>query len=386
MAPSHKVLSKSRRVLVLISVIATLTSLVFVSSAHLKDRGTRKSPERRQSQALQPGSNQDETQLSSAVQIDVPSVKPKFFHGDVRTLPLVKPKIKKPRPEPKDPGPELLASAGPDTALQPFAPAAPAPTPNANFPGLDFANWGAGWPPDTNGDVGPNHYIQLVNTSIGIFNKATGVRVAAFTFDTFFSQQPTGTPCDNNNQGDPVVLYDALSDRWIISDFAWSNYTSGAMYQCMAVSRTGDPVSGGWFFYAWQTGSGGTIPDYPKLGVWPDGIYMTANIFSTTGAGSFQNAQVWAFNRTEMESGVTAHAVSFTLPKSISGVSIFSLLPSNLRNNGSPPLAGTPNYLASIWGVAAARVWKFHVDYAVPANSSLTGPFNVTIASFSSGP
>jgi hypothetical protein len=94
------------------------------------------------------------------------------------------------------------------------------------------------------------------------------------------------------------------------------------MYQCMAVSQTSDPVSGGWYFYAWQTASGGKIPDYPKLGVWPDGIYMTANVFATTGSGSFQNVQVWAFNRTEMESGVTAHAVSFTLPKSIQGVSM----------------------------------------------------------------
>jgi hypothetical protein len=258
--------------------------------------------------------------------------------------------------------------------------------PTQTFPVWIFASWGNGWPPDTNGDVGPNHYIQTVNTSIGIFDKATGVRLAAFTFDTFFSQQPTGTPCDNNNQGDPVVLYDALSDRWLISDFAWSNYTSGAMYQCMAVSQTSDPVSGGWYFYAWQTASGGKIPDYPKLGVWPDGIYMSANIFSTTGSGSFQGAQVWAFNRAEMESGVTAHAVSFSLPKSISGVSIFSLLPSNLRKNGNPPLAGTPNYLSSIWGTNRARVWKFHVDYAVPGNSTLTGPSNVTIASFSSGP
>src|SRR6266545_2811948 len=280
----------------------------------------------------------------------------------------------------------ILGRSNQDTALQPFVPAAPAPMPSSSFPGLDFANWGNGWPPDTNGDVGPNHYIQTVNTSIGIFSKATGARLAAFTFDTFFSQQPTGTPCDNSNQGDPVALYDALSDRWIVSDFAWSNYTSGAMYQCMAVSQTSDPVSGGWYFYAWQTASGGKIPDYPKLGVWPDGIYMSANIFATTGSGSFQHVQVWAFNRTEMESGVTAHAISFNLPKSIQGVSIFSLLPSNVRDNGSQPLSGTPNYFASIWGITRARVWKFHADYAVPANSSLTGPSNVTISTFSAGP
>jgi hypothetical protein len=318
--------------------------------------------------------------------VSVKPVKPTVFHGDARRLPLVKPKLKKVKPEPKEPGAELPQTAPADAALQPFAPAAPAPTPANSFPGLDFANWGDGWPPDTNGDVGPNHYIQTVNTSIGIWDKATGIRVAAFTFDTFFSQAATGTPCDNSNQGDPVVLYDALSDRWIISDFAWSNYTSGAMYQCMAVSQTSDPVAGGWYFYAWQTASGGKIPDYPKLGVWPDGIYMSANVFNTTGSQAFQNAQVWAFNRAEMESGVTAHAVSFNLPSKISGNSIFSLLPSNVRNNGSAPPTGTPNYFTSIWGTFSARVWKFHVDYSVPANSTLTGPSNVSIAAFSSGP
>jgi hypothetical protein len=62
------------------------------------------------------------------------------------------------------------------------------------------------------------------------------------------------------------------------------------------------------------------------------------------------------------------------------------LLPSNLRTNGSPPAAGTPNYFASIYGIVRARVWKFHVDYGVPANSTFTGPSDVTIASFGSGP
>src|SRR5262245_20873700 len=380
---------RSRRPLVVLVIVLSLAFLL-LSSVSLAKRGGKTATEADKrgpkSLGLLAGSSQDDTSPSRATRVDVPTVKPKVFHGDVRRLPLRKPKVKKPRPEPKEPAGELQFNSGPDAALQSFAPAAAAPPPSGSFSGLDFANWGNGWPPDTNGDVGPNHFIQTVNTSIGIFDKATGAPLAAFTFDTFFSQQPTGTPCDNSNQGDPVVLYDALSDRWIISDFAWTNFTSGAMYQCMAVSQTSDPVGGGWYFYAWQTASGGKIPDYPKLGVWPDGIYMSANMFATTGSGQFQNVQVWAFNRTEMESGLAAHAVSFTLPKSTQGVSIFSLLPSNLRDNGSQPIPGTPNYFTSIWGSARARVWKFHPDYAVPGNSTLTGPSNVNISAFSSGP
>ncbi len=111
-----------------------------------------------------------------------------------------------------------------------------------SFAGLDLRDWGAGWPPDTNGDVGPNHYIQTVNTSIGIYGKVTGAVLSRVTFNNLFDG--TGTPCDAQNMGDPVVLYDQYSGRWIITDFAWSS-TRGPFYECIAVSKTADPVSGG---------------------------------------------------------------------------------------------------------------------------------------------
>src|SRR5206468_10313305 len=119
------------------------------------------------------------------------------------------------------------ASTAPTTASvssEPAAPSlnAPAPSPIANFDGLDFANWGAGHPPDTNGDVGPTYYIQTINTSIGVYRKSDGVRVAAFTYNTFMSQGTFGNLCDTNNFGDPVVLYDSFEDRWIITDFAFT--------------------------------------------------------------------------------------------------------------------------------------------------------------------
>ncbi len=314
-----------------------------------------------------------------------PPVAPSHFRGDVRRIPRGAVVRREERPEPRSPN-EAPGLAAADPALQAGSAFAPSPSPSSSFPGLDFANWGAGWPPDTNGDVGPTYYIQTVNTSIGIFDKSTGSRVAAFAFDSFFSQSPTGTPCDNNNQGDPIVVYDPIGDRWIIADFAWSNYTSGAMYECIAVSAGGDPVAGGWNLYPVQVESGGKLPDYPKLGIWPDGIYMSASVFSTRGSGSFQNVQVWAFNRVAMEAGTVTTPVSFSLPKTVGGVTVFSLLPSNARVVTGLPPSGAPNYFASIWGSYAIRVWKFHVDWADPANSTFTGPTNVPIATFNAGP
>src|SRR5438477_3203507 len=309
------------------------------------------------------------------------------FRGNVRHIPQGNLVRSEDRPGPaKSTGETPPSTVKPDPVRQSLAPAAAAPSPSSSFGGLDFAGSGAGWPPDTNGDVGPTYYIQTVNTSIGIFDKASGARVAAFTFDAFFGQSPTSTPCDNSNQGDPVVVHDPIGDRWVIADFAWTNYASGAMYECMAVSKSNDPVNGGWYFYDWKVNNGGMLPDYPKLGVWPDGIYMSANNFATTGTGSFQNVQVWAFDRVAMESGAAPTGVTFNLAKTAGGVTVFSLLPSNSRVVTGLPPSGSPNLFASIYGSYAIRVWKFHVDYATPANSTFTGPADVPIATFSVGP
>src|SRR6267154_3834494 len=117
------------------------------------------------------------------------------FRGDLRTLPQIPPeKFERPEfEEPKVapiPFPGTASGTAPSAATpSASAPSAsnPAPSPSANFDGLDFANWGAGHPPDTNGDVGPTYYIQTVNTSIGVYDKSNGNRVAAFTFNSFMS-------------------------------------------------------------------------------------------------------------------------------------------------------------------------------------------------------
>jgi len=116
------------------AVVGALTSLVFVSSASFDKRAGGKTPAGdKRSQPQAPGfseRNQEEATMAGAVRVEVPSARARVFHGDIRRLPLVKPKIKKPRPEPKDPGPELPDTSGPDQALQSFAPAAPAPATN----------------------------------------------------------------------------------------------------------------------------------------------------------------------------------------------------------------------------------------------------------------
>ncbi|MCA9958792.1 MAG: hypothetical protein KC443_07155, partial [Anaerolineales bacterium] len=313
-------------------------------------------------------------------------VYPTVYNGDLRDLEqvdeglqLVVPQPLRyiPGQEPKGSAPQL--SGWHDSVVQAEFGAGAMPDPIANFPGLDFAAFGSGWPPDTNGDVGPNHYIQTVNTSIGIYDKTTGTRLVGLTFDQFFTG-PGGSACDTSNDGDPIVIYDPMADRWIVTDFAWFNFNTGPFYECIAVSQTSDPVAGGWYFYELRADTGdftGYLNDYPKLGVWPDGWYMTANMFEITGAGTGFGVRVWALDRDSMLAGGPLNEVHFDL---CTGGECGALLPSNMR--GALPPAGSPNYMATMSPPNLLQIWELHVDWGTPANSTFTGPVDVPVADF----
>jgi len=188
---------------------------------------------------------------------------PYEFNGDLRDLPKTD-ESDSPNPppyfkhtpvtEPKGASPEIVNWVDPVAQINMGN--GQMPPPIMNFPGMSYTLGGSGWPPDTNGDVGPDHYIQTVNTSIAIYNKNTGNEIVRRTFNQFFTG--TNTPCDNQNYGDPVVVYDRFVDRWVITDFA----TPGPYYECIAISKSSDPVSGGWYMYGVKI-SDHSFNDYP---------------------------------------------------------------------------------------------------------------------------
>ncbi|HEY3003946.1 MAG TPA: hypothetical protein VGJ44_16495, partial [Kribbellaceae bacterium] len=259
---------------------------------------------------------------------------------------------------------------GAEAAVQTSQAATAAPGALINVKGLDFANWGTGHPPDTNGVIGPNHFVQTVNTSIGIFSKSTGARVSAFTYDAFFANSGTAE-CDGNNGGDPTVSYDYPSGKWVIGDFAWINSTKGPFYECIAVSSGSDPVNTTWTFYSVPAGDG-KFPDYPKFGVGPDALYFTTNNFrhnSYTGAG------VYALQRS------TLGSPTLNVQHVTTGSSYFSLLPAN----STSATAGTgPEVVASVWS-GQISMWKFAVDWANAANSTFTNYANLAVSYSSVG-
>ena len=241
-----------------------------------------------------------------------------------------------------------------------------------NFDGV--GNIGGYTPPDTQGDVGPNHYFQVVNCSYAVYDK-TGTKLLG---PSLSSSVWSGMP-HNSNDGDAIVLYDTQADRWLFSQFSLPNYPSGPFYQMIAVSQTPDPT-GSWYRYQFQYTEMG---DYPKFGVWVDGYYMSINRFS---GNSYVGTGAVAYERTKMLAGdPNAQSVEFTLPSSNNA---YAVLPSNCQ--GPFPPLGTPNFFTyHNNGPNQLRILEFHVDWTTTTNSSYTLttslPVNSFTGTFSSG-
>lgn len=272
--------------------------------------------------------------------------------------------------------------ASPDGALQSFYAPDAMPAPIANFQGLSQASQGAvsGFfvsPPDTVGDVGPNHYVQCVNLACQIYSKTppNTALSAVFTIDTLFTG--FGGDCETLNDGDPIVMYDPLADRWHVSQFAVSNRPPS--HECVAVSQTGDPT-GAWYLYDF------VIPDnyfndYPKFGVWNDGYYMTAPLFE----GPVFGQGVFVMNRAKMLVGdPSAEMVFFDLTLAFPGLG--RVLPADIDGAAAP--AGTPNY---VLGTAAdefgdpsdaLRLFAVKADFNDVDNSTFTEITSVPTAAY----
>jgi hypothetical protein len=266
-----------------------------------------------------------------------------------------------------------------------FQPTPNIPSPLLTFDGMNSTQSGCNClPPDSDGDVGPNHYVNAVNTSIKIFDKSGNPLNGAngTTFNSFFAGLGAGNPCGNNqNDGDPFVLYDHMADRWVVSDFAFPSFPGTSFWQCIGVSQTSDPVAGGWYLYAVQVDPGNPtyLGDYPKMALWgnpqPGGAYyLTMNLFSN--GFTFNGVRVYALDRGSMLGGGPANAIGFTIPPAGLGDS-YSLVAAGFRT-GDPPPAGRDEFLVAIdspasGGVTLTQVhgWLFHADFGTPANSTL---------------
>jgi hypothetical protein len=193
-----------------------------------------------------------------------------------------------------------------DGALQSRLPAPRIPAPGANFEGLsnqDNFNLLGGRvnPPDPNGEVGPNHYVEMINLVFGVYSKTGTLLAGPATLGSLWAGFPI-TDCARN-AGDPVVMYDQFMDRWVLTQFT----SVGPEYwNCVAISTSPDPT-GTYYRYAFSTGV--NFPDYPKYGNWTDSYVITTREFGPTieyGIG------VYALEKNRMVNGDPgARVVSF---------------------------------------------------------------------------
>ena len=256
-----------------------------------------------------------------------------------------------------------------DPALQTVTLPTVSATLGLNFEGLGQGQYGFGVtsaPPDTNGAVGATQYVQWVNTSFAVFDKNTGsLLMGPVPGNSLWSG--FGGGCQNNNDGDPIAQYDKIANRWVLTQFSVS---TTPFLQCVAVSTTSD-ATGTYNRYAFQLPA---FNDYPKMGVWPDAYYFSFNMFNASGT-SFLGADACAMNRAAMLAGTTAAMVCFQ-----QGSSVGSLLPSDMDGT-LQPIAGEPDFFVN-FGTNSLNLWKFHVDFTTPANSTFTGPTTLSVSSF----
>lgn len=257
-------------------------------------------------------------------------------------------------------------SSGVDAALQNSPVTGNMPALIADFEGVN--NIAGVAPPDTEGDIGydpgtgKKYYMQWVNLHIqawDVTDPASPVALWPAPIAGNAVWSGFGGQCENSNDGDPIVLYDEIANRWMISQFA----VDGPYYNCIAISQTSDP-SGAYYRYAFLY-SNVNMNDYPKYGVWPDGYYMTVNQFAN--ASSWAGAGVAVYEREQMLTGGAARQVIFDLFSV--NQNFGGMLPADFE--GTPPPAGTPNYFAEVddssYGLGTVdemRIWQFHTDWA----------------------
>ena len=237
------------------------------------------------------------------------------------------------------------------------------PAPILNFDGIPFPGVTCNCrPPDTNGAIGQTQYVQIVNKGYQVFDKTTGASVLGpLGITTVWSG--FGGACETRGFGDPVVLYDHIANRWLISQFA--GLEGVPTDECIAISTTSD-ATGTYNRYAFHLGA--DFFDYPHLGVWPDGYYMSMNVFNSAG-NAFLGPQAFAFDRTKMLAGLPATFVT----TSNLGPTEDAFLPSDLDGTYFPP-SGTGNPFISFPGnnPPTYEVRMFHADFVTPENTTFT--------------
>jgi len=252
-----------------------------------------------------------------------------------------------------------------DPVLQTKVPTTLNVTLGLNFNGVGAINYSTS---DVNGSVGATQYVQYNNWQFAVFNKTTGAKVLGPASEKSL-WQTFGGPCSTSDDGDIIVLYDKSAQRWIFTHHALA--VGGPFYQCFAISKTSD-ATGSYYLYQYQLTN--DFPDYPKLGVWSDGYYLTTDLENPNNY-AFVASQACALNRAQMLTGASAQEVCFQTSQ------YQSLLPADIDGKTAPP-AGSPELFLSL-GSTGLEMFRLKVNWSSLSKSTFTGPTAISVAAFS---
>jgi len=224
-------------------------------------------------------------------------------------------------------------------------------------------------PPDTDGDVGRDHFVQMINDLTTIYDKNGNVVLGPFANNTFF--KGLGGLCENTNRGDPIVIYDEETDRWLVSQFAFNSSSTAPWSLCIATSETDDPT--GTYYQHEFSFTGIGFPDYPKYGFATDAVAVMVNLFNP-----FQGSGLGAIDKAELFSGDPATMVFFR-----PGTTEWGFV---AGDNDGPVFDNMPPTFASNNGGSGDRIdfWEVHPDFGSPADSTAGEVASIKVPPFDS--
>jgi hypothetical protein len=334
--------------------------------------------------------------FSTAVAFDVsPTLRELAVASGLKVVPGLPDDVREPREVRPEKGPYVIDKGySGDGALQNTigrlkADSPLIPAPSVNFEGLsnqdNFNVFGFRVnPPDPNGEVGPNHYVEMINLVFAVYSKTGTLLLGPVDTGMLWAGFPIEDCTDPS--GDPIVVYDQFEDRWLLTQFTTRGPT---FYDCVAISQTGDPT-GAYFRYAFSTGL--NFPDYPKYGVWRDTYVITTREFGPTveyGIG------VYGLEKNKMLVGdPNARVVSFFLDGNNPAILPLvgdGLLPADIDGKQKPkedakiPIVGTQDD-GGPYGATfdALNIWEFQVKWHSTPTASIVLKVQLPVASFDS--
>jgi PKD repeat protein len=225
-------------------------------------------------------------------------------------------------------------------------------------------------PPDTDGEVGPNHFVQMINLLTTVYDKQGNIVQGPFPSNAIWAG--IGGNCEPFNQGDPIVLYDETADRWLVSQFAFPDNLS-TFSQCVAISQSGDPT-GGYNRYEFSFDGVG-FNDYPKHGIVDGSITMIANLFRARGPFfNFAGTFLGVMDKDAMYAGNAASLIGFNI-----GNGEFGFVAGDLDGPGSSPAL----FATAMSTSSAFDIWQIDVDWGTE-NASVNQIASIPVTPYDS--